>query len=71
MLIKNSLERWTIEDAVDLYNIRNWSAGYFDISKKGDVVVKLKDQKKKAAISLMEIIRGIKDRGLDMPVLGR
>jgi arginine decarboxylase len=71
MLKKNSLERWTIEDSSDLYNIRNWSAGYFDISKKGDVVVKLKDRKKKAAISLMEIIRGIKDRGLDMPVLLR
>ena len=71
MLKKNSLERWTIEDSIDLYNIQNWSAGYFDISKKGDVVVTLKGQKKRSSISLMDIIRGIKDRGLDMPVLLR
>ncbi len=71
MLKNNSLERWTIDDAVDLYNIQNWSAGYFDISKNGDVVVSLKGHKKQSAISLMEIIRGIKDRGLNMPVLLR
>jgi arginine decarboxylase len=71
MLKKSSLERWTIEDSTDIYNIQNWSAGYFDISRKGDVVVSLKGHKKQSRISLMEIIRGIKDRGLDMPVLLR
>jgi arginine decarboxylase len=71
MLKKNSLDRWSIDDSVDLYNIRNWSAGYFDISKKGDVVVSLKGHKKQSSISLIKIIRGIKDRGLDMPVLLR
>jgi arginine decarboxylase len=71
MVKRNSLERWTIEDALDLYNVQNWGAGYFDISKKGDVVISLKGRKKKTAISLMDIIDGIKDRGLDMPVLLR
>ena len=71
MVKRNSLERWTIEDALDLYNVHNWGAGYFDISKKGDVVISLKDRRKKAAISLMDIIDGIKDRGLAMPVLLR
>ena len=29
------MQQWTVEDSVDLYGIRNWSTGYFDISPKG------------------------------------
>ena len=34
-----SLERWTIENSVDLYGIRNWGGGYFDISEKGEITI--------------------------------
>ena len=34
---KTSLERWTIENAVDLYGVHNWGAGYFDISENGSI----------------------------------
>ena len=72
MAKKNSLERWTVEKAAALYGIESWSAGYFDISRQGDVnVVHRKGGKKPVSISLMDIISGIKDRGLDMPVLLR
>jgi arginine decarboxylase len=68
---KSQLDRWTVEDSLDMYNIQNWGAGYFDISKKGEVIITLKSETKKSSISLMEIIDGIKDRGFDMPVLLR
>ncbi|OGQ97306.1 MAG: arginine decarboxylase [Deltaproteobacteria bacterium RIFOXYD12_FULL_57_12] len=71
MLKKDTLERWTIENSVDLYGIRTWGAGYFNVSKNGDVVVTPLPEKKDVAVSLMDIISGIKDRGLDMPVLLR
>jgi len=68
---KKSLERWKIDDSVDLYGINNWGAGYFDISGKGEVVVHPSGRQDKRAVSLMDIISGIKDRGLGMPVLLR
>jgi len=71
VLKKNSLERWTIENSIDLYGIQNWGAGYFDISKGGDVVISLQNSKNTKPISLMDIISGVQDRGLDMPVLLR
>lgn len=68
---KTILERWQIDHARDLYGIHKWSSGYFDISKKGEVVIHPTGKKGKKAVSLMDIISGIKDRGLGMPVLLR
>jgi arginine decarboxylase len=65
------MERWTVEDSADLYQIREWGAGYFSISDQGDVIVTpLRDQKQ-ISVNLPEIIAGIKARGYDMPMLLR
>jgi arginine decarboxylase len=71
MLKENSLERWTINDSADLYHIRTWGAGYFDISEDGKVVVTPIRRKKRAAVQLTDIVDGIMDRGGDLPVLLR
>ena len=71
MAKKDTLDRWTIENSLDLYNIQNWGAGYFNISPQGHVVITLTNSKKTAAISLMDIISGVKERGMDMPILLR
>ena len=71
MIKKESLERWTIDDAADLYGVRNWGAGYFDISPSGKLVFLPNGKKDSTQISLTEIISGVKERGLDMPVLLR
>lgn len=64
------LGRWTKEKSEELYGIKNWGAGYFSISDKGEVLVNpYKDNG--SAISLMDIISGVLERGLDMPVLLR
>ena len=68
---KKTLERWTVEDSADLYHIREWGAGYFDVSKSGDVVVTPLRDNKKIAVNLPEVISGITSRGYDMPVLLR
>ncbi len=65
------LNRWTIEDSADLYGIRNWGAGYFDVNQDGDVVVKPQHRNSCSAISLKKVISGIRERGMDMPVLLR
>ena len=68
---KHTLGRWTVEDSADLYQIREWGAGYFSISKDGDVIVTPTQDQKHVSVNLPEIIEGIKARGYDMPVLLR
>lgn len=68
---KHTLERWTTEDSADLYQIREWGTGYFDISETGDVVVTPLQKNKAVSVNLPEIISGITARGYEMPVLLR
>ncbi len=65
------LDRWTKEKSEELYGINNWGAGYFAISDKGEVLVNPFKDSDKGSISIMDIISGIRERGLDMPVLLR
>ena len=67
----SALQRWSVEDSADLYGIRNWSAGYFDVSREGDVVICPFGKTRDVRVSIPDIIRGVRDRGLDMPVLLR
>ncbi len=65
------LERWTSEKSRELYSIRNWSGGYFDISDQGEVVIKPAGKRKGPSVSIMEIIQGMGARGMQMPILLR
>ena len=67
----DALTRWTTDDARELYGIRNWGVGYFDISEQGEVVVRPKGKGSEVSVSLMNIVSGLKARGMDMPVLLR
>lgn len=71
LLAKNhALQRWGVEDSVELYGIRTWGAGFFDVSENGEVVV-CPHGAKGPQIPLLEIIAGLHERGYDMPVLLR
>jgi len=65
------LGRWTKEKSEELYGIKNWGAGYFSVSDKGEVMVNPDRENPNTAISLMDIVSGIRERGMDMPVLLR
>lgn len=69
--VRDPLQRWTCEDAADLYNIDTWSKGYFDISPQGEVRVLLRRGGNKVAVSLLDIAAGIQARGMSLPVLLR
>ena len=71
MIKKELLGRWTTEKSEELYGIKNWSAGYFNISNEGEVTISPFGCKSEVNVSLMEIISGIRQRGLEMPVLLR
>lgn len=71
MAKKKSMQKWTVEDSVDLYGIRNWSSGYFDISSKGEVIIRPYGREGGPEVSVLEIIHELKARGYDLPVLLR
>ena len=65
------LESWTTEKSSELYRVAEWSGGYFRVSENGDMLVQASPKFPDRAVSLPEIVEGLKDRGLDMPVLLR
>lgn len=65
------LDDWTVQDAAKLYRINDWGNGYFAISERGEVEVRLKDKPSEASISLLSLTKGLQERGLKLPVLLR
>ena len=66
-----TLTRWTPNDAAELYGVRNWGNGYFDISDKGELLIRPKGRTGADQISMVQIVEGLKARGIGMPVLLR
>ncbi|ACR12004.2 biosynthetic arginine decarboxylase [Teredinibacter turnerae] len=64
-------KQWTSADSADLYGIRDWGAGYFDVSDKGLLTVTPERAGNKVALPLLDIVQEIRERGMDMPVLVR
>lgn len=69
--MNHTLERWNTTKSTELYGIDEWSGGYFGIDKQGDVVVMPAPGSRSRAVSIREIIKGVEDRGLGMPLLLR
>ena len=70
--IKQKVRGWSHHDSADLYGIDDWGNGYFRISKKGEVTVRLNDEDGgKKDVSLCDLLEGLKERGTTVPVLFR
>jgi arginine decarboxylase len=69
--MQEMLKRWSVADAANTYGIKEWGAGYFDLDSEGTVVVRVKTDTGTAETRLLDIIRGVEDRGFGMPVLLR
>jgi arginine decarboxylase len=65
------LDRWTKSKSEELYGIKNWGAGYFNISDKGEATISPVKNKIDSQVSIPEIIEGIRERGFNMPVVLR
>ncbi len=64
------LDKWSVQDSVELYGIRHWSKGYFGINKDGHVVVH-PDKRPEHAIDLKQLIDDLQARGIQLPILLR
>ncbi|MDK9707190.1 MAG: biosynthetic arginine decarboxylase [Desulforhopalus sp.] len=69
--LSDLLERWGVEKSSELYRVAEWSGGYFRVSDKGDMLVQPSPNASDRAVSIPAIVEGLKERGLDMPVLLR
>lgn len=64
-------DKWTVDSAEKLYRISDWGAGYFHISPEGNVTVTPDGSPTGPSASLIDIIEGVKERGLSAPILLR
>lgn len=68
---KKHKKHWSAEHAADLYGIETWGKDYFTVNAEGDVCVTPMGKESGPCISLYEIVQGIQERGMAMPVLLR
>jgi arginine decarboxylase len=61
---------WSIEDALDLYQIPAWGQGYFSINAAGHLVVR-PDTTPQHEIDLHEVVAGLAERDLTAPLVIR
>ena len=59
-----------IEQTLETYGIENWGAGYFDVNRKGNLIVRPVEGDSRSA-DLKEIIDDLARRGIGAPVLLR
>ncbi|NOZ53136.1 MAG: biosynthetic arginine decarboxylase [Gammaproteobacteria bacterium] len=65
------MNKWSIQDAREMYNIKHWSGGYFDINEQGNVVANPNRHHTSPNIDLYGLIDQIKNTGLSLPTLIR
>ncbi|NLT70732.1 MAG: biosynthetic arginine decarboxylase [Verrucomicrobiaceae bacterium] len=70
---KSGEPAWTTDDASETYGINHWGAGYYSISRRGEVVVDLTDRATGSphATSLPKILDELDERGIRPPLLLR
>ncbi len=61
---------WTLQDARDLYYIAEWSMGFFDINRAGNVSVRPRKEEG-PALDLKVIIDELRERGISLPLIIR
>jgi arginine decarboxylase len=69
-LVMEPTERWTAQDASELYDVASWGKGYFSVAANGHLCVHpAKDPQR--SIDLKELVDTLVLRGISLPVLIR
>ncbi len=70
--VKRKVRNWTPSDSAELYGVDNWSNDYFNVTRAGEVAVRLTDTDgSMKSVSLYDMMKGLAERGTDAPVLLR
>ena len=65
-----AMVRWTLDNAADLYGVRNWGQGFFDISERGELEVRRTGTAQSRRSASWTCFRA-SSRGQNLPVLLR
>jgi arginine decarboxylase len=69
-MITDAVERWSITDAAELYDVPSWGKGYFGINPQGHLTVH-PTRDPNHSLDLKDLIERLQLRGLDLPILLR
>lgn len=61
---------WTIQDALELYDVHAWGSGFFTINRNGNVEVRPRGDRG-PGIDMGELVTYLRGRGLHLPLLVR
>ena len=62
---------WNVQQANELYGVDRWSNDLFSIRSDGDLSVHLTKEGQTVKASILDIVSGIRERGLETPLLLR
>lgn len=65
------MNKWSIEDALNTYNIPYWGQGYFDINPEGEVTIQPNLKDPGSSFSLANLAKELTEEGVSLPVLVR
>lgn len=63
--------KWQAGDSAALYGVDAWGAGYYSVNERGEVQVHVEHEGAAVAVSLLDIVQGMRARHLDMPAVLR
>ncbi|UCD30111.1 MAG: biosynthetic arginine decarboxylase [Planctomycetota bacterium] len=66
----DTMQTWTVNDAMELYNVRNWGKPFFSINATGNVCVHPQGPNG-PTVDLKKIVDELQRRGISMPILIR
>ena len=64
------MRNWSWKDSAELYQVANWGAGFFRINERGHVEVTPRGADG-PGVDLYELVPGLQERGLELPLLVR
>ena len=69
-LVLEPTERWSVQDARELYDIASWGKGYFSVDEQGHVLVH-PEKDTARSIDLKKLVDTLILRGISLPILIR
>lgn len=64
-------KKWTIDDSEQLYRVKRWGAGYFEIGQNGNLHVTPDPLNTDLRIDFKTVVEEIKQKGIQFPVVVR
>jgi arginine decarboxylase len=67
----DALDGWTSVKSAELYGVGAWGQGHFMVTDDGFAAVNLKNATGTVRVNLSDIVHGLHDRGMSLPLLLR